>query len=35
MRYSLADAFVVTVVHGWRHLAQAVECVTRQAFPTS
>jgi hypothetical protein len=23
MRYSLADAFVVTVVHGWRHLAQA------------
>jgi hypothetical protein len=23
MRYSLADAFVMTVVHGQRHLAQA------------
>jgi hypothetical protein len=23
MRYSLADAYVVTVVHGQRHLAQA------------
>ena len=23
MRYSLADAFVVTIVHGYRHLAQA------------
>ena len=23
LRYSLADAFVITVVHSWRHLAQA------------
>jgi len=33
MRYSLADAFVVTVVNGWRHLAQAGRVLTRQAFP--
>ena len=33
MRYSLADAFVVTVVHGWRHLAQARRVRERPGFP--
>ena len=33
MRYSLADAFVVTVVHGWRHLAQARRVRNTSGFP--
>lgn len=33
MRYSLADAFVVTVVHGWRHLAQAKRVRDTDGFP--
>lgn len=33
MRYSLADAFVVTVVHGWRHLAQAQRMIETPGFP--
>lgn len=33
MRYSLADAFVVTVVHGWRHLAQARRVREAPDFP--
>lgn len=33
MRYSLADAFVVTVVHGWRHLAQALRMRETPGFP--
>ena len=33
MRYSLADAFVVTVVHGWRHLAQARRVSEMPGFP--
>ena len=33
MRYSLADAFVVTVVHGWRHLAQARRVREMSGFP--
>jgi hypothetical protein len=33
MRYSLADAFVVTVVHGWRHLAQARRVRETSGFP--
>ncbi len=33
MRYSLADAFVVTVVHGWRHLAQARRVRETAGFP--
>ena len=33
MRYSLADAFVVTVVHGWRHLAQARRVREMASFP--
>jgi hypothetical protein len=33
MRYSLADAFVVTVVHGWRHLAQAKRVRDTSGFP--
>ena len=33
MRYSLADAFVVTVVHGWRHLAQAQRVRATSGFP--
>jgi hypothetical protein len=33
MRYSLADAFVVTVVHGWRHLAQAKRARDTDGFP--
>lgn len=35
MRYSLADAFVVTVVHGWRHLAQARRVCATPGFPTN
>jgi len=35
MRYSLADAFVVTVVHGWRHLAQARRVRETPGFPTN
>ena len=35
MRYSLADAFVVTVVHGWRHLAQARRMRETPGFPTN
>ena len=35
MRYSLADAFVVTVVHGWRHLAQAQRMRDTPGFPTN
>ena len=34
MRYSLADAFVVTVVHGRRHLAQARRVRETSGFPT-
>ncbi|HKO95948.1 MAG TPA: DinB family protein [Pyrinomonadaceae bacterium] len=33
MRYSLADAFVVTVVHGWRHLGQAKRMRETTGFP--
>jgi hypothetical protein len=33
MRYSVADAFVVTVVHGWRHLAQAQRMIENPGFP--
>lgn len=33
MRYSMADAFVVTVVHGWRHLAQARRMLETPGFP--
>lgn len=33
MRYSLADAFVVTVVHGQRHLAQARRVREAAGFP--
>jgi hypothetical protein len=33
MRYSLADAFVVTVVHGQRHLAQARRVRETAGFP--
>jgi hypothetical protein len=33
MRYSLADAFVVTVVHGWRHLEQARRVRETPGFP--
>ncbi len=35
MRYSLADAFVITVVHGRRHLAQAGRVVETPGFPHS
>lgn len=34
MRYSLADAFVITVVHGQRHLAQARRVRETSGFPT-
>ena len=33
MRYSLADAFVVTIVHGYRHLAQANRIKAMPNFP--
>ena len=33
IRYSVADAFVVTVVHGWRHLAQARRVREESGFP--
>lgn len=33
MRYSLADAFVITVVHGQRHLAQARRVCETSGFP--
>lgn len=33
MRYSLADAFVVTIVHGYRHLAQANRVKAMPNFP--
>jgi len=33
IRYSLADAFVVTVVHGRRHLAQARRVLEASDFP--
>ena len=35
MRYSLADAFVVTVVHGWRHLAQVRRVRETPEFPSN
>jgi hypothetical protein len=35
MRYSLADAFVVTVVHGQRHLAQARRVHEMSDFPNA
>jgi len=35
LRYSLADAFVITVVHGWRHLAQARRVCETPGFPTN
>lgn len=35
MRYSLADAFVVTVVHEWRHLEQARRILEMPGFPTN
>ena len=35
VRYSLADAFVVTVVHGQRHLAQARRVREMAGFPKS
>lgn len=34
MRYSLADAFVITVVHGQRHLAQARRVRETPGFPS-
>lgn len=34
MRYSLADAFVVTIVHGYRHLAQANRVKAMPNFPS-
>lgn len=33
MRYSLADAFVITVLHGQRHLAQARRVLEMPEFP--
>jgi hypothetical protein len=33
MRYSLADAYVITVVHGQRHLAQAGRVRAMSGFP--
>ncbi len=33
MRYSLADAFVVTIVHEYRHLAQAARVRAMSEFP--
>jgi len=35
MRYSLADAFVVTIVHGYRHLAQANRAKAMPNFPNT
>jgi DinB superfamily len=35
MRYSLADAFVITVLHGQRHLAQARRVREMTEFPRS
>ncbi len=35
MRYSLADAFVVTVVHTWRHLGQARRMRETPGFPAN
>jgi hypothetical protein len=35
LRYSLADAFVITVVHTWRHLAQARRVREAPAFPAA
>lgn len=35
MRYSVADAFVITVVHGRRHLAQARRVSAESNFPKS
>lgn len=35
MRYSLADAFIVTVVHGWRHLGQARRMRETPGFPSN
>ena len=35
MRYSLADAFVITVVHGQRHLAQARRVREMSGFPAN
>ena len=35
LRYSLADAFVITVVHGWRHLAQARRVRETPGFPAA
>lgn len=35
MRYSLADAFVITVVHGQRHLAQARRVREMSGFPNN
>lgn len=35
MRYSLADAFVITVVHGQRHLAQARRVRETPGFPNA
>jgi hypothetical protein len=35
MRYSLADAFVITVVHGQRHLAQARRVRAMSGFPNA
>ncbi len=35
MRYSLADAFVITVLHGRRHLAQARRVPETPGFPSA
>ena len=35
VRYSLADAFVITVVHAQRHLAQARRVRENPEFPRS
>jgi hypothetical protein len=35
MRYSLADAFVITAVHGRRHLAQARRVRETPGFPAN
>ena len=35
LRYSLGDAFVITVVHTWRHLAQARRVREAPGFPAN
>ncbi len=35
IRYSLGDAFQLTVVHAWRHLQQARRALENSKFPQS